>query len=665
MFSRLYLTSLIWLTAFIGFSQHTEKIPKKTRNSISLMTAHITRSCTTERQKVDSIYHWITHNIEYDYKQLEETKPLSFEGSKKILKSKKAICNGYVELMKDMLDVAEIESQFIEGYIRSFEPDYEYIIVAAEHAWIAIKVDGKWELADPTWDAGYIGRIPRKEKEYPKRWDKQRTFKTTTKQEKWEKKIEKKKVAFDQREAEKDPFTNEIGFVSDPGQDYYKIHSDSFLLTHLPTLPEWQLRNETLSIEQFCKRKDSVRLELSNPMGSSIDYESKIRGFNALTIVERWLYTSENGFDYNPWNHGVKAIHNYNTLSVHMDSKVKRELSKYPDFSTRPIWADLLPKADTAIIHAKLALKEGRAADKEKEAFYKKCFKREATDQKSIEKEIRQLELKMDKFQEACKSSNEQIKTDDAFISEQLAKYQLSHDRQQSRGSSDETNEKVLAMFHYVDSLNEHINRLHDQLDNQRKNSAQQRFLDLIADAAYTTEYSSAYVSMNNIATADEVAKYDSLTLQSIRGAITKLEDSVQTELLSKEIITEIKNLERYIKSQKTTLRELGENKELSSAPEIIQRELEAICYAQAAAQHQEHLNSLAYNELALKNLNVIKTVAKKLQQNVENLSDTREKRSEFLFERSEISLERDKKLFEQIQDDCKQWKKDLKKRAS
>jgi len=97
---------------------------------------------------------------------LQSEKYFTGTEAKTILKSKKAICSGYVELMKAMLDEIGVKNETITGYIHNLNWRPGKIAMKEEHAWIAIYMDEKWSLADPTWDTGYIGRIPKKLKPY-------------------------------------------------------------------------------------------------------------------------------------------------------------------------------------------------------------------------------------------------------------------------------------------------------------------------------------------------------------------------------------------------------------------------------------------------------------------------------------------------------------------
>jgi len=67
------------------------------------------------------------------------------------------VCSGYASLFKQMADIAGLECQVIMGYAKGYNYSYDITKLPADnHAWISIKIDDKWYLADPTWGAGYI-----------------------------------------------------------------------------------------------------------------------------------------------------------------------------------------------------------------------------------------------------------------------------------------------------------------------------------------------------------------------------------------------------------------------------------------------------------------------------------------------------------------------------
>jgi hypothetical protein len=384
-------------------AQKKTKISRKIRTSPELLSEHLTQNCTTDQMKADSIYAWVINNIDYDYDVVTSSNPLYGQSSEQVLKKKKTICFGYADLLIEMLDYQGITATRIEGYTRDFDPDYEYTLVGSDHAWVGIKINGVWKLADPTWDAGYIGRIPKKVKTYSKRWLKERTFKKEKKQIKWEAKIKRKKKAFDEAQKGEDPYTDKIGFVRDTSLDYYMPHVDTFLLRHLPETPEWQLREHTLRMDQFCQPEDSVRLAIMNPKGEVIDYNSKIASYMSKNILEQWKYNADAGIAFNEENHSVVAVNYYNYVGVFLDTDLKKRIKRLSDFAERPIWDDLIDKADTAIFHAKLAQRQAKEMNKGERSFYKASFKAESTAQKSMNKYAEKLLKDVDDLKEDIK----------------------------------------------------------------------------------------------------------------------------------------------------------------------------------------------------------------------------------------------------------------------
>ncbi|MGB0915108.1 MAG: transglutaminase domain-containing protein [Crocinitomicaceae bacterium] len=654
---RLFITIALFLLSINSlFAQKAEKISKKVRTSIPLMTEHITRNCTSDLEKVDSIYHWITSNIAYDYKVLESTKPLSFQGSQTTLKSKKAVCNAYVELMRDMLKVSGIQSEYIEGYTRSFEPDYPYTLFESDHAWIAIKLDNEWKLADPTWDAGYIGRIPKKIKPYPKKWDAEDI------KEKKKKKYAKKKEAYQKKIDEQDPYTDEIGFVFKPSTDYYLIHSDSFLITHLPTLPEWQLRKFTISIDQFCAKEDSVKMNLDSPVGDTLDFEPMINEYAEKSIIEKWLYTAKQGFDYNELNHGVKAVNNHNTVGVYLDSDFKKLVKKYPNIDARPMWNDLIPLTDTAMVHAKLASKLISVTTKEKLNHHKAIFKEEKNRQKVISKQISTTNKYFEKANKEIVNSNKRIKTDFKSIEEKLLKYAPYVEGKEAK-EIDQSNEKLAEIFFSFDTINQKIDSLKNSILAFRENSSLQGVMNGLTEGNYHLLYANAYVSINDIDASKEIENHDTLAINSFKLATRIIIDSLLNEIQSKKYYSAVKQLEKFMKSQKPILRELESDRAIKSASSV-ERYMMFQVYDRLKEAKQMTRNSNGYNGFLEKNLKIIGKEVKTVSSTNTELAKSRLKRDEAIKEELTKSKERGINLYKLIQENAKKWKTELKKRV-
>lgn len=151
----------------------------KYKKSLTNLTRELTDPYSKELLKARAIFKWITENIRYDYKYYnryyykdKEPKTYKCKDDKeceakrivwetkyidKILRKKKAVCQGYSMLFKRMCDISGLKSETIPGYIRT---EYYQIGTAGklDHAWNAIWIDSSYYLLDATWAAGGCGK---------------------------------------------------------------------------------------------------------------------------------------------------------------------------------------------------------------------------------------------------------------------------------------------------------------------------------------------------------------------------------------------------------------------------------------------------------------------------------------------------------------------------
>ena len=144
----------------------------KYENDISKLAIELTSLYPDDLSKVRAIFKWITNNISFDYRFVNKGKEIikpDCEGQdecpslmirweneylKKILRSKKAIADGYTRLFKKLCDLSFIQSETIPGYART-RPYQVGNTMGLNHYWNAVLVDTSWFYADPTWAAGY------------------------------------------------------------------------------------------------------------------------------------------------------------------------------------------------------------------------------------------------------------------------------------------------------------------------------------------------------------------------------------------------------------------------------------------------------------------------------------------------------------------------------
>lgn len=164
---------IFFLLTLKAFTQGGERVAHNTVDP-AILTRSIIANCITDKEKVTAIFRWITDNISYhrpyinknrkkssvtvnDFEEEGALPPLNSRVALKVLRDRKAVCEGYARLFKELCDHAGLSTQIITGFARSrFEaPDRRF---SSNHTWNAVKIDSTWHLLDPTWASGYILR---------------------------------------------------------------------------------------------------------------------------------------------------------------------------------------------------------------------------------------------------------------------------------------------------------------------------------------------------------------------------------------------------------------------------------------------------------------------------------------------------------------------------
>lgn len=117
----------------------------------------LSKYANTDLEKARIIYTWITENIDYDTPALLALKNGSYPDIKSatVLSTKKTICSGYANLYQQLASEMGLKSVIVLGYAKGSD----YVVGEdkdVNHAWNAVKIDGKWHLVDTTWGAGTV-----------------------------------------------------------------------------------------------------------------------------------------------------------------------------------------------------------------------------------------------------------------------------------------------------------------------------------------------------------------------------------------------------------------------------------------------------------------------------------------------------------------------------
>lgn len=201
---------------------HSKTLLSKNYESVQQLSTELTSAFATDSEKVRSIFIYVTHAIEYDVNKRLNTTRVDADPTQtalSTLKRKKAVCEGYANLFKELCIDAGVKAEFIGGYANNEDER-----IAHPHAWNTAYINNEWKLFDPTWSAGGINSQTKK---------------------------------FNQRFDEK----------------YFMIAPQKLIQSHYPDDPIWQLLNFPVTRKQF--ETKSAASEINFNFNDTIAYHYK------------------------------------------------------------------------------------------------------------------------------------------------------------------------------------------------------------------------------------------------------------------------------------------------------------------------------------------------------------------------------------------------------
>ena len=175
-----YFFILLFLLSFrLGYSQDYSTVdsivklyPRYTKPQ--KLATRIANDFSNDTEKVRAIFKWLTLNIRYDLEKYyqpqasiqfnystEEEKQRKLQQItdklvNKAFLTKMGVCEEYAQSFKKVADLLHIEALVIDGYVRNAAGEIGKVPSNSNHAWNAVRLDGKWIFLDATWSAGYV-----------------------------------------------------------------------------------------------------------------------------------------------------------------------------------------------------------------------------------------------------------------------------------------------------------------------------------------------------------------------------------------------------------------------------------------------------------------------------------------------------------------------------
>ena len=116
------------------------------------LSAYCDANAVGELEKVRFYYVWIARNIRYDnraygvYRQNADYN-IEKQSVSVVFSERRAVCRGYALLLERLCRQSNMAARYVAGYGKSELNDERL----EPHAWNAIRIEGNWELFDPTW----------------------------------------------------------------------------------------------------------------------------------------------------------------------------------------------------------------------------------------------------------------------------------------------------------------------------------------------------------------------------------------------------------------------------------------------------------------------------------------------------------------------------------
>jgi hypothetical protein len=285
------------------------------------LAKNITASVHSDSDKVVAIYQWMFKNLEYDFESIVNERkglpdPDSFQQPAIAIRRKKAVCDGYAQIFRDLCLLNDIFATCIVGYTAFNDlTDSAQVL----HAWNAVRVNQNWYLMDVCWEDAELDFQAKKAT-----WAKDAAKRRLSPRERLCVQIVRKQsrrlvdaLKLTGKDAERIATSNLLGFVdcttlnepddklkmdeslifTPPATSYLFASARVFRTDHLPKDPLWQLSDSVVSLQKFFFQNDP---SVSPYFSTHFDYTSRLQELPDLTFQERQRRELSRQLQYNP-----------------------------------------------------------------------------------------------------------------------------------------------------------------------------------------------------------------------------------------------------------------------------------------------------------------------------------------------------------------------------
>ena len=226
---------------------YARNCPHAYSSEVEKLVSYLRIPAKTELQTAEIFFYWISQNVTYDLESFLNGSYVSMKND--AFGTRKAVCQGFAELYKQMCDLAKIKCYIIQGYVKDFS--YQSgTKIEVNHAWNIVFVDDHAYFVDATLGTGYVhyeGDV--------------------------------------------------LKYYKSINEEEVLIRSASFSKQHLPADPRWQLSEHPVSFESFLNSSDDS--ELIGDTSVRYSYIDSILVYENADSIERKVLSAESAYRFN------------------------------------------------------------------------------------------------------------------------------------------------------------------------------------------------------------------------------------------------------------------------------------------------------------------------------------------------------------------------------
>jgi hypothetical protein len=640
------------------------QVPKEIQKDSKELSRYLVKDAVSDSSKAAQLYQWITHNISYDYAVIENGKQLEYMSAMDVLKEKKTVCQGYSALFVELLKNEGIQAATVEGYTSDFLSDSILTLVGCDHEWVIFKADNKWYQCDPTWDAGYIGRISKYKSDLvkvDKMLKKRKEKLDETSKEKKKARLTKRYAAHDLKELKKKEnlsgkYESSVGFVRNPSLTYFMMSSDTFVQTHLASIPALQLREYPIGMADFTMKTKSWDTIIERKKGKPLDYAVFANEYTALSLNKQWLERADEGFLFNDISYLTKIAHYYNFIGLHLNEDFREQVAvvSKADLNTQMFRLQIMN--DSILTYIKPARNVTKDAFKTSKSLMSSFSKQYKTTDKQANSLIVKVISAQEKSIDLLKDADEKVKKNLEYLRDKEAKLASENRTIEENAAFDETSvpesfltwkDSLFAVQLKIDSLRSNWNVLMhgDKLFQERHE---------VIENALTNSYYNQYIL--NASTAffdDTVVHYDTILAQNFDYLFDFYKNRMNELYYPEEILKEYKNFDRLIKNGMTRLKKYSA-KNSSFKPEKINDYVVSANYSLVQAIIQDNYQYKSDCAVLIRQERIYSDLYEDLKDDLEEEKKLKVKNIEYSQEVLEKDKERTFKMIDEMESGAK-----------